>query len=620
MAPKKQEARVKWAPFQQEVPVVPTTAVAALPTEQDGGSASDTASMVSSTTYVGDILYDLLYSDASTAAPAAAASGSGDRPPTNSTARLHRPKRETAPKTATKQAAKWDAVAAKLDEAEVGVGNIGWLFGNWGKRPRNQAMRKHLDMVLKRNPAMIIGLAECEAASEDLLGAPAVAGDPTAPRGSLERRDGFEYLTLRGCEDSSILVAVRNEMGNRLELLDWERRREGRYRRRSGRGRAEAYSRSLIARVHLDINVGFLGKTHVVMVVHMHNLLANNKSPTKLQEFWDWLALKVTQHGVRVLMGDFNMSLFRVIPELRDRGVNIDLGAWFPWKTPMGMPMSDSCGMFFINMPGEYTLTKGMEDLHAEPGGILHKAAPTVAGAAVDDGFDRIDPAGGPGMSIKLFLPKTESNWRKKLQPSLEPSPASSVATAGGKGRSCGKGTKGANDAGKDASMRTCIRIREKRLLAALWKCEGVGYKGSHFPICAFTKNVGRRSPERMRVRAEKAAARRGQSQSRQPWPRRQPWQEQQQHGQGQEQQQQQAAAAAREAATALAAAATAAAAAATAARGWLDYGDDGWRDYGDDGWRTGAGWRAMDSWRARGSRDCGDDGWRDCGEAGWRA
>ena len=311
-------------------------------------------------------------------------------------------------------------------------GNIGWLFGNWGKRPKGRKMREHLDMALKRNPAMIIGLVECEAASEDLLGAPAVAGDPTAAEGSLERRDGFAYLTLRGCEDSSVLVVVRNEMGNRLELLDWERRREGRYKRRSGNGRAEAYSRCLIARVHLDINVGFLGKTHVVMVVHMHNVLANNTWPKKLQEFWDWLASKVTQHGVRVLMGDFNMSLFRVIPELRSRGVNIDLGAWFPWKTPLGQPMSDSCGMFFINMPGEYTLAKGMEDLHAEPGGILHKAAPAVAGAEVDDGFDRIDPSGGPGMSFETFLPKNESNLLRKLQPSLEPSPASSDATAWG--------------------------------------------------------------------------------------------------------------------------------------------------------------------------------------------
>ena len=382
---------------------------------------------------------DSLISEADGPDAAAAASGSGDRPPAMSKARLDRPKRETAPTTATKQAAKWDAVAAKLD------GNIGWLFGNWGKRPRNHAMRSHLDMVLKRNPAMIIGLAECEAASEDLLGAPAVAGDPTAPQGSLERRDGFAYLTLRGCEDSSVLVAVRNEMGNRLELLDWERRREGGFKSPSGNGRVDAYSRCLIARVHLGINVGFLGKTHVVMVVHMNNVLANNRWPGKLKGFWDWLASKVTEHHVRVLMGDFNMSLFRVIPELRSRGVNIDLGAWFPWKTPLGQPMSDSCGMFFINMPGEYTLAKGMEDLHAEPGGILHKAAPAVAGAEVDDEscWKTIDPSGGPGMSFETFLPKNESNLRRKLLPSLEPSPASSDATAGGKGRSCGRGRKG---------------------------------------------------------------------------------------------------------------------------------------------------------------------------------
>ena len=482
------------------------------------------------------------------------------------------------------------------------MGNIGWLFGNWGKRPRNHAMRSHLDMVLKRNPAMIIGLVECEAASEDLLGAPAVAGDPTAAEGSLERRDGFAYLTLRGFEDSSVLVAVRKEMGNRLELLDWERRREGEFKSRSGNGRAEAYSRCLIARVHLDINVGFLGKTHVVMVVHMHNVLANNKWPTQLQEFWGWLASKVTQHGVRVLMGDFNMSLFRVIPELRSRGVNIDLGAWFPWKTPLGQPMSDSCGMFFINMPGEYTLAKGMEDLHAEPGGILHKAAPAVAGAEVDDGFDRIDPSGGPGMSFETFLPKNESNLRRKLLPSLEPSPASSDATA-----------EGANDAGRDASMRTCIRIREMRLPAALWRCEGEGYKRDLCaPICAFTENVGRRSPESMRMRTEKAAAKREQSQLRQPWPRQQPWQEQQQHGQGQEQQQQHEAAAQRLAAFQAGVAYAKDAATASAAHGWFDNGDDGWCDYGDAGWRGGAEWCAMNSWRTH--------AWRNCGDAGSRA
>ena len=82
--------------------------------------------------------------------------------------------------------------------------------------------------------------------------------------------------------------------------------------------------------------------------------------------------------------------------------------------------------------------------MHAEAGGILHKADDAVAGAEDDDGFDRIDPSGGPGMPIRTFLPKDESDLLRKLQPSLEPSHASSAVTAGGKGRSCGKGKKGA--------------------------------------------------------------------------------------------------------------------------------------------------------------------------------
>ena len=80
--------------------------------------------------------------------------------------------------------------------------------------------------------------------------------------------------------------------------------------------------------MNLDINVGFLGNSHVVMVIHMHNHLANNKWPATLTAFWGWLHEKVTRCDVKVLMGDFNMGLFKVIPELRSRGVQIDLGAW----------------------------------------------------------------------------------------------------------------------------------------------------------------------------------------------------------------------------------------------------------------------------------------------------
>ena len=114
----------------------------------------------------------------------------------------------------------------------------------------------------------------------------------------------------------------------------------------------------------------------------MHNDLANLVVGTnKLKAFWDWLWERIERFKVQVLMGDFNMSLFRVIPELRSRGVVIDLGAWYPWKSLEGEPMSDSQGIFFVNLPGVYTLSKNLGHLHdRDETGILARGQPVVSG------------------------------------------------------------------------------------------------------------------------------------------------------------------------------------------------------------------------------------------------
>ncbi len=252
------------------------------------------------------------------------------------------------------------------------------------------------------------------------------------------------------------------------------------------------------------------------MVIHVHNLLANNKWPKKLEAFWVWLVEKIKEHDVRVLMGDFNMSLFRVIPELRSRGTTVDLGAWYPWKEPAGAPMSDSCGIFFVNCPGDYQLHKGLGDLHADSEtGILHLSQSAVAGEDVEGGFDRIDPDGGPGMSLTTYLPKWEKDLRRKFEPSLTPSEASQLAVQEMNAKGKGK----AQALEFQQRQRTCIKVREKRLQAKLWRCNGQDFKGSHFPICAFTQNVCRRSPEKTKERSQKhlqhARERRGQPQWR---------------------------------------------------------------------------------------------------------
>ena len=95
-------------------------------------------------------------------------------------------------------------------------------------------MRARIENALRRGPAQVIGMVQCQECSEELLrlpGEPAVAG---AAKGSLEAREAFEYLTIRGREDSSVLIGVRAQTGNSIQLVYWDRRFDGTYRLRSG--------------------------------------------------------------------------------------------------------------------------------------------------------------------------------------------------------------------------------------------------------------------------------------------------------------------------------------------------------------------------------------------------
>ena len=58
-------------------------------------------------------------------------------------------------------------------------------------------------------------------------------------------------------------------------------------------------------------------------------------------------------YRVRFLVGDFNLALFLVIPEMRARNMLINLVAWQPWQVK-GEPLEgsyvrcDTCGIFAI--------------------------------------------------------------------------------------------------------------------------------------------------------------------------------------------------------------------------------------------------------------------------------
>ena len=128
---------------------------------------------------------------------------------------------------------KW---AARNDASHVG--NIGWLFGNWGKRPKNSKLRNHLDTVLKKQPAMVIGLAECQLETEEVLQREPAAVAANATSGARRRfkdRPEFSYLTLRGEEEKSVLIAVRDQAGCAIEMLDCEKCDHGRTKRKKAK-------------------------------------------------------------------------------------------------------------------------------------------------------------------------------------------------------------------------------------------------------------------------------------------------------------------------------------------------------------------------------------------------
>ena len=272
-------------------------------------------------------------------------------------------------------------------QARSREGNIGWFFANWGQVPGKGPKRERIDIVLKKNPATVIGLCEADAITDAYLRKTAFRGttkdenDPQLRVGDrMEQRDAPQYLTIRGNEESTLLLGVREGIGNELKLINWERKLECTYHRKSknATSRATAYSRCLIAQVTLDISAGALGTSHVVMVNHVHNNIANaTPNSEKLRAHMAWLADKIKTFKVQVIMGDYNMSMFHAVAFFRSCGIVVNVGAWCPWKDLDGQPMSDSCGILFVNLPGEYKLYRGLSDLHAtDDTGLFYNSGP----------------------------------------------------------------------------------------------------------------------------------------------------------------------------------------------------------------------------------------------------
>jgi len=180
----------------------------------------------------------------------------------------------------------------------------------------------------------------------------ASAADPSRTR---DGGPGWEtrWLCLRGKEHGkSLLVACRATMLTKMKLLLWRKRADGRYIDRQSKQRTQRTANSRVLVAALTLKIPWCGMSMVsVCNCHFHHLTAKKAKgfASSHTQFWDELASTIVGHSVRILAGDFNMSLWVVAREMRQRGLQITIAAAFAWAEPgASEAKSDSCGIFLL--------------------------------------------------------------------------------------------------------------------------------------------------------------------------------------------------------------------------------------------------------------------------------
>ena len=176
---------------------------------------------------------------------------------------------------------------------------------------------------------------------------------PTRSRApaSLEARPSFQYDVLRGHEaGNTLLIASRRNITQSLQMLKWKKNADGTYKDKQKKEK-QAYTRLMFASIVFTKPT--CGRTSMVMAnAHLHHLTAKRATAAfgrALNDFWDNLVNDILSLEVTVLAGDFNMSLYQVVGELRQRHIAAHCAAWLPWrKASTGDLHFDSCGIFLL--------------------------------------------------------------------------------------------------------------------------------------------------------------------------------------------------------------------------------------------------------------------------------
>ena len=382
-------------------------------------------------------------------------------------------------KVVLEKASDRDSTLNEIRSDHDNPGQTSMFFGNWGSRSDNPKNRSHRDVhanivaQIIKNPCHIVTLAEAnDATLTDLV-------EAREPQSRRETGHNFDcrheqtegYYAFRGPDVDDVLVAVRRSVACDLLLLQNMCNITAPYKDRGKHKLGK--TKVLMCEICFKRDVQLIGSSLGVAVVHLHYVIAKmSAGAIVFKQFWDDLAADLIRNNIKFLSGDFNMALTRVVPELRSRGVQADLCAWYPYWNSMGLEKfhMDSCGIFVIGGTAEVNPTWSEESMHIFQ---CPRSAP-----------DHLPTFDGPhpGQSWVHYHPKLQS-LAQLLGPMLQRNFQKPDATN---------------------TSRTFLRVKQKDLDRDIWELDGNVHGGAHFPLAIWTVGNSFRSAAGAKRRAMK--------------------------------------------------------------------------------------------------------------------
>ena len=389
------------------------------------------------------------------------------------------------------------------------TGHAVFVQGSWGKPKTRLAEQVHLD--LRTGPGTFLALQECTVDLEEALQQPSVDGDPSSADPLLAKKQ-YEYWTLRSDQDDlSCVLAGRKSHISELEMVLNVKRWDGKYRGGGGRQRArgsgedrgsgepgqrDCFTKYMVGRFHFHSNQLLAGKTHLtVLCVHLHVKTSRKAKGFRMafDAIWPELAGVIKAEAVDVVSGNWGASLFQVIPRLREEGVHLQLGAWFPWaRHGGGEVLVDTCGIFFYgsHQRPERVYQTFWECFQPAVAGAALVQAAVAADSDVDEEelrdevpdanrFPRLQHFfGGQGHPLEWFFPGPPRSEEDMLSYVDEHTMVERWGP-------------------EEDYSGTMPPSREKPMQWTIWDSTGQLFrKGSHMPLACYLgyKNQGRRS------------------------------------------------------------------------------------------------------------------------------